>query len=532
LAQHIFKQLTKYGRLSANQVAQRCRLLLRQAKAGLGTLVQLQLVQFHATGDGITTYQANLDNTYNLLRTGKLAHLAAQRCGSVAGVVVEVLISGGVTTVQELEEAATLALDAEAKAGRHLVNGTKTSAKVRDAIRRLADHEVLCRVRPVHLHIPYDARGDAEANFQQIALGGQKGEALRADRAQKIQAEMEKRLDTNLTGDIINAALTPYVDGAQVKPEEIVYLAPNYALVARTVRDSITTEHVAKTLGKASAKLLSALMKQIDPLSTPAAPSPNPRTEEQLLALSRIQEDSRHAQISNGIRQTNGYHDEDVEMTNGFEDHDYYEKEDLEDGLLTITRGPYPFLRRDEADSSWYFDRYKLSMWLKDQEVINLIKPRVGVVGMRLVRMLIDKGKLDERLLQERGLLAAKEMRQALAELQSMGFIQLQEVPREPQRQPNRTIFLWFYDSLGARNVLLGEVYKSMARVYQRLQLVERQRSKATLEKIERDDVKDRVEEVVLGQEMVELEQFRGKERWLMAELARLDDSVALLRDI
>merc|ERR1712098_261945 len=154
----------------------------------------------------------------------------------------------------------------------------------------------------------------------------------------------------------------------------------------------------------------------------------------------------------------------------------------------------------------------EVAIWLRDREILNLISARIGPTGMRLVRMLIDKGKLDEKLLQEMGLLSAKEMRQALAELQTLGLIELQEVPREPQRQPNRTIFLWFYDALRARDLLLGQLYKSMARCYQRLQVVERERMRATLDKIERDDVKDRIEEVVVGAEKVALEQFQAKE--------------------
>jgi DNA-directed RNA polymerase III subunit RPC3 len=532
--QHIFRQLATYGRLVTAQVAQRCRLLHKQAKSGLVTLVQLRLVQHHSSGSQ-TTYQADLTSAYNLLRTGKLAHFAQRQYGPVAGLVIEVLAAKGFTTAKDLESAVLQALEEIPGNDTRFQNGSKASAKVHDALKRLAEGGFISKVLPAHLLIPHDAREEAEATFDAVVAGGQKGESLRAARLDKVKLEMEKRLDSYVSASMIDTALSiPNGDSGAVVAQGELLLCVNTTPLVRSLRDDTASQHVSKTLGKAAARLAAAALKQIDLGVAPFEPSPNPRVDEQQLILGRLLDETQTPSHANGTYQKGGYgHGNDTNMTNGIdEEDDFIDQESLEEGLLMLAEGPYKFLRQDENTAWWYLDRYQLTAWLGEREILNLISARIGSVGMRLVRMLIDKGKLDEKLLQEMGLLSAKEMRQALAELQTLGLIELQEVPREPQRQPNRTIFLWFYDGIRARNLLLDQLYKSMARCYQRLQVVERDRLKATLEKIEREDVKDRVAEVVVGPEMVALQQFQAKERWLMGEIARLDDSVALLRDL
>lgn len=478
-----------------------------------------------------------MGKAYDILRIGKVAQLAQRQFGPVAGLVIEVLASKGFASTKDLESAVTQALESAPAEDNRFQNGSKASVKVQDAMKRLADDGFISKINAVNLHIPYDARNEAEQAFESITAGGQKGESLKAARAEKVRVEMEKRLDPFVSGDMIEMELNvPNGDSGAVQSHDQLLLSVNVTRLVRSVRDKFVTDHVRKTLGKASARLALAALRQVDLRTEPFEPSPNPRIEEQQLTLGRLLDDTQQTKLPNGTHQANGYghgHGHDVTMTNGFEqEDDFVDQETLEEGLLLLSEGPYRFLRRDDNTSWWHIDRYQLAVWLRDREILHLISARIGPVGMRLVRMLIDKGKLDEKLLQEMGLLSAKEMRQALAELQTQGLIELQEVPREPQRQPNRTIYLWFYDAIRARDLLLDQLYKSIARCYQRLQIVERDRMKATLAKIEREDVMNRVEDFVVGPEMVALQQFQAKERWLMGEIVRLDASVALLRDI
>jgi hypothetical protein len=61
---------------------------------------------------------------------------------------------------------------------------------------------------------------------------------------------------------------------------------------------------------------------------------------------------------------------------------------------------------------------------------------------------------------------------------------------------------------------------------------LERERLASTLSKVERTDVEGNVEDLLPEAELDLLYVWQQKEGWFLTELDRLDDSVAILRDI
>lgn len=178
----------------------------------------------------------------------------------------------------------------------------------------------------------------------------------------------------------------------------------------------------------------------------------------------------------------------------------------------------------------WRVGFRSLARKLRHLEIERLIETRYGDVALRVVRVLHAKGKLDEKRLQEISLLPSKDLRQTLAGMQMGGFVDLQEVPKDAQRQPSKTMFLWYYDPDRVCSSLLEDTYKAMSRTLQRIK-VERDRIKDFLEKTERSDVKGHEEEYLTEPELELLQRWRDKEALLLAEVARLDDMVAVFRD-
>lgn len=179
---------------------------------------------------------------------------------------------------------------------------------------------------------------------------------------------------------------------------------------------------------------------------------------------------------------------------------------------------------------TWTVEFRHLARKLRHLELERIVEARYGDVALRVLRVLQAKGKLDEKRLQEISLLPFKDLRQVLASMQTGGFVDLQEVPRDAQRQPSRTIYLWFYDPDRIRNSILQDTYKSMSRCLQRLRF-ERGRLKDFLEKTERSDVKGNEELYLSEGELERLREWRAKESLLLGEVARLDDMVAVVRD-
>ncbi|KAJ5722084.1 DNA-directed RNA polymerase III subunit rpc3 [Penicillium malachiteum] len=171
-----------------------------------------------------------------------------------------------------------------------------------------------------------------------------------------------------------------------------------------------------------------------------------------------------------------------------------------------------------------------LARKLRSLELERMIESRYGDVALRVIRVLHAKGKLDEKRLQEISFLPWKDLRQTLSSMQTGGFVDLQEVPKDAQRQPSKTIFLWYYDPDRVCGSVLEDTYKAMSRTMQRIK-VERERLKDFLEKTERSDVKGHEEEYLTEEELERLQRWKDKEALLLAEVARLDDMVAVFRD-
>lgn len=200
--------------------------------------------------------------------------------------------------------------------------------------------------------------------------------------------------------------------------------------------------------------------------------------------------------------------------------------------LSLLSQPPYNLASSVEVSRviKWRVGFRGLARKLRHLELERLIESRYGDVALRVVRVLHAKGKLDEKRLQEISLLPFKDLRQTLASMQSGGFVDLQEVPRDAQRQPSKTIFLWYYDPDRVCSSILEDTYKAMSRTLQRIKF-ERELIKDFLEKTERSDVKGREEEYLTEGELERLRRWRNKEAQLLAMVSRLDDMVAVFRD-
>ncbi|KAL2360397.1 RNA polymerase III subunit C82 [Blastomyces dermatitidis] len=205
---------------------------------------------------------------------------------------------------------------------------------------------------------------------------------------------------------------------------------------------------------------------------------------------------------------------------------------ELEQHLSLLAQEPIIFSTRSMQTGmiTWAVEFRHLARRLRHLELERIIESRFGTIAVRVIRVLAAKGKLDEKRLQEISLMAFKELRQVLARMETAGFVDLQEVPRDAQRQPSRTMYLWFFDADRVARMVLEDTYKCMSRCLQRIG-VERNKLKFFLEKTERTDVKGNEEKYLSPAELKTLKEWRDKEALLLGEVRRLDELVAVLRD-
>ncbi|KAK4947365.1 RNA polymerase III subunit C82 [Elasticomyces elasticus] len=441
---------------------------------------------------------------------------------------MEHLATLGYATAEDLEahiradqESPTPRINGHAGTERQVNGDLNRRDRFIKVLKVLIENHYIVAMRDAHFQSLFDARQDIERQYRGLGLmPTNKTKKSQLEMDEKVDFELEKRLDPTISAaSIMHELVSNNPDGPNTN-------------AAQSIRTERLSDAAERLLGREFASVTQAVCSQIELDSSlfKIRSQDNPMASKQRIDTSLLTADvsalSRAEEAEDGWLvdgyPANGYH---TPRTNGTRNDPL-----ISQRLAMLAEGPFHFISQ-EFSGSFLADRKQLSNYLRDQELLRLMGEQVDGPALRIIRMLANKGKLDEKSLQEVGLLSAKDLRQCLAQLQMKGFLELQEVPREAQRQPNRTIFLWFYDAERVRKVFLGHLFKTMARLYQRLQL-ERNRLSSTLSKIERTDVQGSEEEILPAGEFRLLSEWREREMWFTAELDRLDDSVAMLRDL
>lgn len=181
----------------------------------------------------------------------------------------------------------------------------------------------------------------------------------------------------------------------------------------------------------------------------------------------------------------------------------------------------------------WKADFRHLSGLLLQDHLTSTVDAKFGDFGpkaAKIMRILFEKGKLDEKQVAHLAMMRQKDMRGFLTHLQEAGYVDCQEIPKDNSRMVNKTMFFWFFDQDRCRRLLLADSYKAMGRILWRIK-VERGFVQPVIDKAERLDVVGREDELLSHIEKEALKDWTEAEGKLLAQLSRLDNTVGVLRD-
>jgi len=201
----------------------------------------------------------------------------------------------------------------------------------------------------------------------------------------------------------------------------------------------------------------------------------------------------------------------------------------LRQHLLRLAETNQHFLRHC-GHNEWTVDFGPLMQALRDAEAEVVVRQQFDIQGLRLFRILKDKGKLDEKGLLNIGLVGKKMIQATMLAMMMTGLVSQQEVPRDNKADCKKSIWLWYVDAKQVDRLLLQRTYKSMARTMQILARFRRQ-DKTLLDMAQRSDVIGKEKELLFDRDYERLARFLKNERKLMGQVMRLDDVVSLLRD-
>ena len=127
---------------------------------------------------------------------------------------------------------------------------------------------------------------------------------------------------------------------------------------------------------------------------------------------------------------------------------------------------------------------------LQVQLVRSVVVERFGPMAGRIFSILVEKGKLEEKHIAKLGLLSMNDTRDICSRLFAASLLNLQEVPKSNERNPQRTFFLWFVDLDKCKAWLLDHQYKTLAQLSRR-RFYEQRRKTSLLRKADRTDVRE-----------------------------------------
>ncbi|EPT00131.1 hypothetical protein FOMPIDRAFT_1030603 [Fomitopsis schrenkii] len=160
-------------------------------------------------------------------------------------------------------------------------------------------------------------------------------------------------------------------------------------------------------------------------------------------------------------------------------------------------------------------------------------RERHGDEGVRVVRLLLESGKMDEKQISKIGMMANKDVRPLLSALSANSLISLQEVPKSADRNPTRMFYLWYVDLQKAYATILDNLYKTLYNISTRRQAEEEEPGvKAVLEKRQRSDVIQDEARLLTRNERETIAQWEKKREKLTVLEMRVEEAVFILRNL
>lgn len=582
--------LLLYGRLEAATISRRAEVSPRLTRQSLAVMIQHNFVQFTQVSEGAgdrVFYVCNWKEVMTLLQTGSVMLWASKEVSAEAAALVKYVSIYGKAKAGDVTSAfnpVSTASDASSKAPAFedvllqlvqkkilRVSHLHEAKPLEDFKQSIRDEEILARKTA---QIPETRKAKEVEEHLNRRLQALQAIADSPDTGLKRKADVQddgrarKRMRTN--------------DDAKPAVDPEAMLRVNHDKYAVHQRNEALVVLCQKRLGPTPAAVYRFILKELEPkifscrqdtsdvsittlaisriipsdfdlqsvwatLKASQGKSKHSKTPSRPTSKSRRRNSDGELESDEGMSdeeadsEDDDFVENDVNDLASDEDFDPNEQGSLQNGdrIKMVNRfcelfamDSLKFLRKIGTRSmgEWQVDYSALSQTLRQLEIESMVQQKFGDLAPRLLRIVKDKIKVDEKQLSTIALLKQKDIRHVLTSLHEVGALDLQEVPKRLDRQPSMTYFLWFHNPARAVSCMAQDLCKGLARIHQRLQF-ELQNRKRLLDKSQRTDVRNKESEYLSKGELAELRKIRLVEEKLLAQSARLENSYSILID-
>ncbi|KAI8378749.1 RNA polymerase III subunit RPC82-domain-containing protein [Choanephora cucurbitarum] len=521
------RQMLLKGRLTLMDIARFTKFPPKQVRECLVVLIQHGITFFSESPEGKnepTYYSTDAERILMRLRMGSILREIEEQFGPEACMICKLLFANGRMTILQVKKWV------EKNEG-----FSKIDKYVKPFTKLVASHYIKA-VMPEHSRSTMDrylAATEKESEKYTIMTSKELASIKTAAKAQ-VEAEygsvetvgMKRKVLDPLDYQRKRAAIDHFADGLdQVEDEqenevdEKVYFSVNYDKFNMIFRnDSIVdfaTERINRTAGEIVKAFLEFGKDKMKSLKENDSPSATPIHIANMVAKTDI---STRGDIS--------LPKDPLEPKKG------PSLQEVVRGYITLLKtDPAGFVKsKDERGANQFAVNFeKLRFTMKRKMIEGLVRERYGVATCRIMRILIERGKLDESQVQKLAMLPPKDTREKLALLKTKGFCEIQEIPRSADRAPSRCFHLWYVPLEKCYQELLVDAYRAICNLQQRKEY-ELSIRKRLIDKVNRKDVVENPD-LLSESEKKEIANMDKIVERLEVAKSRIDTLIMILRD-
>ncbi|KAJ3778575.1 RNA polymerase III subunit RPC82 helix-turn-helix domain-containing protein [Lentinula raphanica] len=535
LASKVASALLSRGRLTHPQLVRFTSLKPRLVRNILLVLIQQNIV-WHANsetdGSGEEVFEFNTDECLMRLRFGVFVYQAEELFGVAGGEIIQLVLDHGKLTssqiLQRLDTGATSLFLSEDKTP--FIYSQALHKLV--SLRYLKPSTISSHISPRDKRIRYEAEEKAKISgfptSRQLREAKETAEArlnMEEAEAEKIGLKRKAKSQPSMTK---KRKATSTKDDDDMVVDETVYFRVNFDKFNIHTRNALIEKAVQERYNSGAALVVRAILKITEETQNSVADS---RTDP--LSVSNIilhlNSDEDEETLTSGLIQSSS-----KPMSSGSCIKEYL-------GILSCADNPtsngragafLEFSTKGGGSGKVQVLFDVIARRLRRQIVEGVAREKHGAEGVRVVRLLMDSGKLDEKQISKNVMMPLKDVRPLLSALSASSLVSIIEVPKSADRNPTRMFYLWQVDTQKALTHILDILYKTLYNISARRR-AEREDPMlvAVLNKRERSDVSVDVEGLLSQHEKEVLKAWEDKEQKLSILEARVEETVFIVRE-
>lgn len=194
---------------------------------------------------------------------------------------------------------------------------------------------------------------------------------------------------------------------------------------------------------------------------------------------------------------------------------------------LLCTDSRIPFLR-EVSPGTFYVPFTEIVPAYRDYTFKQYIRQILGPQCLRIYNCIEEKHLTDEKTLAKLVLMRESDIRTDLNRMQRFGLVEFQEIPKTQDRSAMRATYTFrVRPDTGVHDLFSALVY-NMGEVLERLEVL-RLNNRILLDKVSRDDVRGKEDQLLLSSELEQLHKYYDNERTAVAKLTRLRSAMDVL---